>query len=51
MKIYISSISMTQAVISHWDASTKLRETHPSMLINFKSPPKYLAYNLEMGSP
>lgn len=21
------------------------------MLINFKSPPKYLAYNLEIGSP
>lgn len=25
--------------------------TYPSMLINFKSPPKYLAYNLEMGNP
>lgn len=25
--------------------------TYPSMLINFKSPPKYLAYNLEIGNP
>ena len=26
-------------------------ETYPSILINFKSPPKYLAYSLEMGNP
>lgn len=25
--------------------------TYPSMEISFRSPPKYLAYNLEMGNP
>lgn len=24
---------------------------HPSMEINFRSPPKYLAYNLDIGNP
>ena len=28
-----------------------MEETYPSMLINFRSPPKYLAYNLDIGRP
>lgn len=27
------------------------RGTYPSILINLRSPPKYLAYNLEIGNP
>jgi hypothetical protein len=26
-------------------------EAYPSMLISFKSPPKYLAYNRDIGKP
>lgn len=48
MEVYICAITKGP---SQWDIVEVVRDTYPSMEINFKSPPKYLAYKREIGNP
>lgn len=38
-------------ILSLWKRKKDARDYYPSMLINFKSPPKYRAYKRDIGNP